>query len=87
MFKENLVPDDIPEVKLASQDLEDGRIWIVRLLVQAGLASSNGEGRRLIQQGGVRLDGEIIENIDLDWEPRSGAVLQVGKRRFARVVC
>lgn len=87
VFKENLVPDDIPEVKLASQDLEDGRIWIVRLLVQAGLASSNGEGRRLIQQGGVRLDGEIIENIDLDWEPRSGAVLQVGKRRFARVVC
>lgn len=87
VFKENLVPDDIPEVKLASQDLDDGRIWIVRLLVQAGLASSNGEGRRLIQQGGVRLDGEIIENIDLDWEPRSGAVLQVGKRRFARVVC
>lgn len=86
VFKENQVPEDIPEVALASEDLEDGKIWIVRLLVKAGLATSNGEGRRLIQQGGVKLDGEVIDNPDLDWTPKNETVIQVGKRRFARII-
>lgn len=86
VFKENQVPEDIPEVILTTDDLEDGKIWVVRLLVKADLATSNAEGRRLIQQGGVRIDGEIIDNVDLDWVPRANAVVQVGKRRFARVV-
>lgn len=86
VFKENQVPDDIPEVVLSPDDLEDGKIWIIRLLVKAGFVTSNAEGRRLVQQGGVRIDGEIIDNIDLDWVPKPNAVVQVGKRRFARVV-
>lgn len=86
VFKENQVPEDIPEVILTTDDLENGKIWVVRLLVKADLATSNAEGRRLIQQGGVRIDGEIIDNVDLDWVPRANAVVQVGKRRFARVV-
>ncbi len=85
VFKENQIPEDIPEVRLAPGDLEDGRIWLPRLLVQAGLASSNGEGRRLIQQGGVRVNGEIMDNAELDWLAEAGAVVQIGKRRFARV--
>ena len=86
VFKEDQIPEDIPEITLTSEDLKDGQIWVVRLLVKAGLAASNGEGRRLIQQGGVRIDGKTVENVDLDWPARANAVIQVGKRRFARVV-
>lgn len=85
VFKENQVPEDIPSVVLTLEDLEGGKIWIARLLVKAGLASSNGEARRLIQQGGVRIDGKIIEDEDLDWLAKADAVVQVGKRRFARI--
>ena len=85
VFKENQIPDDIPEVLLTQEDLEDGRIWLVRLLVKAGLVKSNGEGRRSIQQGGVRINGEVVDDVDLDWEAEPGAVIQIGKRRFARV--
>ncbi|NLJ25037.1 MAG: tyrosine--tRNA ligase [Firmicutes bacterium] len=85
VFKENQVPDDIPEVVLTLDDLEHGKIWIARLLVKAGLATSNGEGRRLIQQGGVRIDGEVVSDANLDWSPKNDTVIQVGKRRFARI--
>ncbi|NLY51369.1 MAG: tyrosine--tRNA ligase [Firmicutes bacterium] len=85
VFKENQIPDDIPEVTLTQEDLEDGKIWLARLLVKAGLVKSNGEGRRLIQQGGVRINGEVIDDVDFDWPAESGAVIQIGKRRFARV--
>ncbi|NLA59089.1 MAG: tyrosine--tRNA ligase, partial [Firmicutes bacterium] len=67
VFKENQIPEDIPEVVLTREDLENGRIWIVRLLVKAGLVKSNGEGRRLIQQSGVRINGEVVDDVDLDW--------------------
>ncbi|NMB26060.1 MAG: tyrosine--tRNA ligase [Firmicutes bacterium] len=86
VFKENQIPEDIPEIELSLDDLEDGKIWLPRLLAQAGLVSSNGEGRRLIQQGGVRIDGEIVDDPELDWLAKSGTVVQIGKRRFARVI-
>jgi tyrosyl-tRNA synthetase len=85
VFKENQIPEDIPEVVLTQEDLTDGKIWLARLLVKAGLVNSNGEGRRLIQQGGVRVNGEVVDDVDFDWTAESGAVIQIGKRRFARV--
>jgi len=57
-------------------------------LVNVGLAESKGEARRLIQQGGVSVDGErqtIANSITL-WKPGMSTVLQVGKRRFVRIV-
>jgi len=86
VHKEREIPEDIPEVVLKPGDLKDGRIWIAHLLVRAGLASSNSEARRLVGQGGVRLNGEVVGDPELDWQVHSGAVVQVGKRRFARVV-
>jgi tyrosyl-tRNA synthetase len=81
-FKQKEVPDDIPVFALS----DDQPIWICRLLTDAGLTASNGEARRLIKQGAVRLSGEKVTNADLEVAPRGEVVLQAGKRRFARVV-
>jgi len=59
---------------------------IVDLLMKARLASSKSQARRLIQQGGVRLDGKAIASIDHVVLPSETAILQVGKRRFVRLV-
>jgi len=56
------------------------------LVVGAGLAASNGEARRLIEQGGVRLDGEVVRDVDSHVALGSPRLLQAGKRRFVRVV-
>ncbi len=81
-FKQKEVPDDIPEVHLAA----GGPIWICRLLADAGLVASNGEARRLVQQGGVKFNGEKINNPDLEIQSIGEVVLQAGKRRFAKVI-
>lgn len=86
VVREKQLPEDIAEVRLAPDQLEDGRIWIVRLLQVAGLVPSASEGRRLIRQGAVRIDGDVVTDDNLDWTPVPGAVIQVGKRRFARIV-
>ena len=78
------VPENVPEVKLS----EDGEVWIVDLITLAGFASTNGEARRFIRGGAVRLDGEVVEDEALSLKPGDvmGKVLQVGKRRYARFV-
>ncbi len=88
IFVERSAPEEMPEVPLAGY-LGDGedRVHLPRLLAGAfGLSSS--EGRRLIQQGGVKLDGEPVaaDAMDLEANGLEGRVLQVGKRRFARLV-
>ncbi|MEW6524797.1 MAG: tyrosine--tRNA ligase [Bacillota bacterium] len=75
------LPDEIPDVEVA-----ETTIWITRLVAVAGLAPSHAEARRLVEQGGVRLDGQVITDASYQWPVRHGAVLQVGKRRFARIV-
>ena len=84
---EHEIPDDLPAVPLPAGALRDGRVWIVRLLVELGLASSNADARRLIEGGGVRLDGEVVADPTAELEPEAlaGRVLQVGRRRFARL--
>ncbi|MBE0416950.1 MAG: tyrosine--tRNA ligase [Coriobacteriia bacterium] len=84
VFKERDVPEDIPE---HVADLP-GEVFLPGLLKDAGLVPSNGEGRRMIAGGGVRIDGQQV-NADALNVPRDrvlGAVIQVGKRRFVRVV-
>jgi len=74
------VPDDIPEVQLAGAPLGIGA-----LLKQANLAPSSSEANRLIDGGGVRVDGGVVSDRGLKLAAGS-YVVQVGKRRFARVV-
>ena len=55
-------------------------------MTASGTVSSNGEARRLIQQGGVKLNGEKLSDADLEVEARGELILQAGKRRFARII-
>lgn len=80
----------MPEVVLGDDDFEDGSIGILNLLVKAGLAPSNGEARRNVQQGGVSIDGEKIEDVRMqvakDRIGEEGIVLKRGKKKFMRIV-
>lgn len=78
VFQERDLPPDMRSYALAKPTN------IVSLLVAAGLALSNSEARRLIAQGGVRLDGVAVDDIEAVIEPR-GQVLQVGRRRHVRL--
>ena len=77
-FQQKEVPDEMPEYTLT-----DGQT-VLDVILDASMASSKSDGRRLIDQKGVRLDGEVIERGDTPF-PHPG-VLQVGKRKFLRVV-
>jgi tyrosyl-tRNA synthetase len=82
-FRERSVPDDIPEF-----DLGDNESWFLpSLLREAGLVASGSEARRLVVQGAVRLDGEVLNDptAELAVGDLAGRVLQVGRRRFARL--
>jgi tyrosyl-tRNA synthetase len=77
MFQQKEIPDEMPEHLLESNQT------VLDVLLAAKMAASKSEARRLIDQKGVRLDGELLERGDAPF-PRSG-VLQVGKRKFLRV--
>ena len=87
VHKDHEIPADVPVAGIPDDALRDGRVWLPRLLVGVGLASSNAEARRSVQQGGVRLDGEVLADPDAEFPPDAlrGKVLQVGKRRFVRL--
>jgi tyrosyl-tRNA synthetase len=87
VFKAHDAPTDVPEHVLDVSEARDGRIALANVLRQAGLASSNKEGRRLITQGGVRRDGEVVEDADATMAPEEldGVTLQVGRRRWVRI--
>ena len=82
VFQQGGLPDFIPEVHLATT----GEIWIPQLLVEAGLVSSTSDGRRMIQQNAVTLDGEKIADQAAKVETQGEVLLKVGKRRFCKVI-
>jgi len=88
VFRAHETPDDIPDVALPADVVTDGMVWLPKALVLAGLASSNGEGRRAIEQGGVRVDGDPVasDTLEMPVELLTGRVLQVGRRKFAKIV-
>jgi tyrosyl-tRNA synthetase len=78
------IPEDIPEVAISPAELEDGKIWVCKLATLVGLTASNGEARRLIQNRGLKLDGEVVEDFGLQVALEQPIVLQKGKDRFVR---
>ncbi|HET7831690.1 MAG TPA: tyrosine--tRNA ligase [Gallionella sp.] len=81
-FKQGVLPDDMPEVTVTGKD---GQIGIAHLLKQAGLVASTSEALRMIDQGGVKLDGEKVSDKALQIKVGVIVVAQVGKRKFGRI--
>jgi tyrosyl-tRNA synthetase len=87
VHKEHEVPEEIPEVLLPASMASAERIWLPRLIAEFGLARSNSEAKRLIEQGGVRIDGTRVVDAEAEVAVADlvGKVLQVGTRRFVRI--
>ncbi len=83
VFQRRRLPEEIPIFQLK---WEKPNIWIVRLLTLTGLLSSGGEAKRMIRSGGIYLNGERIEDVDLEVPLGGEIILRVGKRKFLKVV-
>jgi tyrosyl-tRNA synthetase len=81
-FQKGVLPDDMPEISVASTD---GHIAIANLLKQANLVASTSEAMRMIDQGGVKLDGDKVVDKSLKIKVGAVVVAQVGKRKFGRI--
>jgi tyrosyl-tRNA synthetase len=81
-FREREAPNEMPEVSIKAPT---GGILIAPLLKQAGLTPSTSEAQRMIEQGGVKLDGEKVSDKTLKIQTGTTVVAQVGKRKFARI--
>lgn len=81
-FQKGTMPDEMPEISL---NTESGGMAIATLLKAAGLVGSTSDALRMIQQGGVKIDGAKVEDRSLMIQKGISAVFQVGKRKFARV--
>ena len=73
------IPEDIQEYHIEKEDL------LVNVILDSGLLSSKSEARRMIKQSAVRIDGEVVEDIQLTLSPGKDRILKVGKRRFLKV--
>jgi tyrosyl-tRNA synthetase len=85
IFSHKDAPEEIADTVVHRDELEEGSIGLIRLLVLTGMAESNNEARRLISQGGVSIDGARVPQPDVRATVKDGMVLKVGKRRFVRV--
>ena len=81
-FRDKEVPTEMPQI---AYSLTDGAVLLVRALSESGLTKSNGEGRRSIDQGGVKLNGEKVSDSNLELQAGE-YIIQVGKRRFLRIM-
>ncbi len=84
VFSRGELPDDMPELELTDDERRDG-VRLGALLVRAGLAASQGEARRLVQQGAVRINDEKATDAAAVLKPAAGTVIRSGKRGFIRI--
>ena len=83
-FRQGVLPEDMPEVHLSCGE---AGLAIAQLLKQANLTASTSEALRMIDQGAVKIDGQRIDDKGLLINGAASFVVQVGKRKFARVIC
>ena len=84
-FKRHEAPEEVPEAAIPAEALRGDLVDLSRALPALGLAASRAEARRLIAQGGVKLDGATVGADEVPATEAAGALLQVGKRRFLRL--
>lgn len=85
VFQKGELPDDITVVDIEHNSLNDGKVWIVKLIADLGLVSSNGEGRRMVKQGAVKVNEEKIDDDNLEIVVEQDMIIQVGKRKFVKL--
>ena len=83
VFSTHQVPADIPECRITGSE---AAIWLPKLLLDTGLVKSTSDGRRMVKQNAVSLDGEKVSDVDMNIPARGGVLIKVGKRRFCQVV-
>ncbi len=82
VFREKELPDQLEEIRIAVT----GEVKVIDLLQMAGLTASKSEARRLIEQGGVKINQEKVENVESKISLQVPVIVQCGKRKFARVM-
>jgi tyrosyl-tRNA synthetase len=80
------LPDEIPEIMVPADKVSEGKMVPVDLITHCKFESSRSEARRLVAQGGVRFNGQVIQDPNAPIAVKSGDILQRGKRRFIRLV-
>lgn len=86
VFQQRALPEDIEEIEVPAGELEDGSIKLIKLLTLIGFASSNGEAKRSIQQGAVKINEEKLTDVNAAIALAGGEVIQVGKRKFGKLL-
>jgi tyrosyl-tRNA synthetase len=81
-FSKNAIPDDMPEVEIK---VEAEGLPLANVIKEAGLVSSTSDAHRMVKQGAVKIDGERVEDSKQKLKAGFSAVMQVGKRKFARI--
>lgn len=81
------MPTEIPEHQISTEAVKGGKVWICRLLVDASLSKGTGDARRIVDQGGVSLNGEKVTNNAEEYvlDSLNDAILRVGAKRFVRL--
>ena len=82
VFSKHDLPDDLKELVVKGAE----EIWLPKLLVEAELVQSTSDGRRMIKQSAVSIDGKKITDVNHEVKPEGAIIVKVGKRRFCRVV-
>lgn len=83
VFAQHQLPEDIPEFSMSAGGEP---IWLPRLLQEAGLVKSTSDGRRMIKQNAVSLDGEKVDDVNMNVAKSGNLLVKVGKRRFCRII-
>lgn len=83
VFAKHQLPDDIPECRM---EVGDEAVWLPKLLHDAGLVKSTSDGRRMIQQNAVSLDGEKVTDVEFNVPAKGNVLVKVGKRRFCQII-
>lgn len=85
VFQRGELPTDIPLFEIKPVELEDGKIWLPKLLVLTELLNSTSEARRQISQGAVKINEEKVSDPNAEVIPVSGMIIQVGKRKYIQI--
>jgi tyrosyl-tRNA synthetase len=85
IFRHHELPASIPTIDFSRSRLENGKIWIIRLIFDAGLVASKSEAQRMVAQGAVNINQEKVVDATLNVAVEEGLILQVGKRKFTRL--